>query len=82
VRPLLGLIFFDDRQQMWVEMFTATGQQYDVYDQTGALIGTVEGLPATSGIEPSVVAGRIALVVPDSLGEQVVHVFQIRTVER
>ena len=82
VRPLLGMIFFDDRQQMWVEVFTEGGQQYDVYDSAGTLLGTVNGLPATSGIEPSVAVGRIALVVPDSLGEQVVHVFRIRTAVR
>ena len=64
------------------EVFTEGGQQYDVYDSAGSLVGTVNGLPATSGIEPSVAAGRIALVVPDSLGEQVVHVFRIRTALR
>ena len=78
VRPLLGMIFFDDEQRMWVEVFTATGQQYDVYDPKGSLVGTVNGLPPSSGIEPSVAAGRIALVVQDSLDEQVVHVFRIR----
>jgi len=59
-------------------VFTATGQQYDVYDPKGSLVGTVNGLPPSSGIEPSVAAGRIALVVRDSLDEQVVHVFRIR----
>jgi hypothetical protein len=75
------MIFFDDRQRMWGEVFTVAGQPYDVYDSVGDLLATVHELPATSGIVPSVAADRIVLVVPDSPGEQGVHVCRIRTAE-
>lgn len=76
-QPTLGMIFFDDVGQMWVEVLSALGLQYDVFTSEGQLRASVRGLPSTAGIEPSVTAGRIALVVADSLGEQLVHVFSV-----
>lgn len=56
-QPMLGMIFFDDVGQMWVEVQSARGVQYDVFTEEGRLHATVDGLPPTSGIEPSVAAG-------------------------
>lgn len=77
-KPILGMIFFDDVGQMWVEVTSERGLAYDVYSPKGELRTTVRGLPPTSGIEPSVVAGRIAFVVVDSLDQELVQVYRIR----
>ncbi len=76
-KPVLDRLLFDDEGRLWVEVLTASGRQYDVHDPDGRLIATVTGLPPAGSIEPSVVAGRIALVVPDTSGVAFVQVHRI-----
>ncbi len=76
-KPVLKSMFTDDEGQLWVEVLTASGLVYDVFGMDGRLRASVHGLPPSSGIDPSVVAGRIAIVVKDSLDVQSVRVFRL-----
>lgn len=76
-KPVLKSMFTDDAGQLWVEVETAKGLVYDVFSMDGTLLASVSGLPPSGGIDPSVVAGRIAIVVKDSLDVQSVRVFRL-----
>lgn len=76
-KPPLKSIFTDDSGQLWVEVLTADGLVYDVFGMDGTLRASVRGLPPSGDIDPSVVAGRIAIVVKDSLDVQSVKVFRL-----
>lgn len=76
-KPPLKSIFTDDAGQLWVEVLTADGLVYDVFGMDGTLRASVRGLPPSGDIDPSVVAGRIAIVVKDSLDVQSVKVFRL-----
>lgn len=76
-KPPLKSIFTDDEGQLRVEVLTADGLVYDVFSMDGTLRASVRGLPPTGDIDPSVVAGRIAIVVKDSLDVQSVKVFRL-----
>lgn len=76
-KPVLKSMFTDDANQLWVEVETAEGIVYDVFGMDGTLRASVSGLPPSGDIDPSVVAGRIAIVVKDSLDVQSVKVFRI-----
>lgn len=77
-KPVLKSMFTDDEGQLWVEVETAKGPVYDVFSMDGTLLASVSGLPPSGDIDPSVVAGRIAIVVKDSLDAQSVKVFRLR----
>lgn len=77
-KPVIESMFVDDEQMLWVEVLTANGRVYDVFGADGRLRANVEGLPPSNGIDPSVVAGRVAIVVKDSLDVQSVQVFRLR----
>jgi hypothetical protein len=76
-KPIIAWLALDDKGQLWVEALTADGRIYEVFGPDGILRATVTGLPASGGIDPSIVAGRIALVVPDSTGADRVLVFRV-----
>lgn len=76
-KPVLKSMFTDDAGHLWVEVETAKGLVYDVFSMDGTLIASVSGLPPSGDIDPSVVAGRIAIVVKDSLDVQSVKVFRL-----
>lgn len=77
-KPVLAHLFTDHEQQLWVELLSAEGRFYEVFDGDGRLRARVTGLPPSLGVDPSVVADRAAFVVADSLGVQSVQVFRIR----
>jgi hypothetical protein len=77
-KPMLEAMFVDDEGQLWVQVLTAKGRIYDVFGMDGRLRASVTGLPPTGGVDPSVVAGRIAFAVEDSNDVQTVQVFRIQ----
>lgn len=81
-KPVIERMFYDDVGQLWVETHTVSGRSYDVFAPTGRLVGSVSELPASEAVEPSVVAGRIAIVVPDSVGFNTIQVFHIRAAQK
>lgn len=76
--PILYSVFSDDADHLWVEARGLAGVVYDVFAANGEFIASVSGLPASDGTVASVLGGRIAVVVADSLGEQRVRVYRIR----
>jgi len=81
-KPPLAFMFYDHEGRLWVELTTPSGTRFDVFDEAGRLLATVEGLPSTSGIDPSVRNDRIALVQRDSLEATVVGLYRLRTAAR
>lgn len=77
-KPLVNWLVADDEGNLWVESATAEGHAWEVFDADGMLIASVRGLPSANGIDPSIRAGRIALVVPDSNDIPRVQVYRIR----
>lgn len=78
VKPVLEFFFVDDGGRLWVEYLTAEGTRYDVLEPDGTLVATVEGLPSSRGIDPSVAGDRIAMVGRDSAEIPVVRVYRLR----
>lgn len=76
-KPPLVHLFLDDVGRLWVELTTATGPQYDVFDGDGRLRATVTGLPPTGGVDPSVAGERVAFVSRDADEIPLVRVFRV-----
>jgi hypothetical protein len=76
-KPPLAWLFYDDRGRLWVETVTPDGPRYDVFAESGALLGSVTGLPASVGIDPSVARQRVAIVGKDSADTPIVRVFRL-----
>jgi hypothetical protein len=68
---------YDDRGRLWVETVTPDGPRYDVFAESGALLGSVAGLPASGGVDPSVAGQRVAIVGKDSADTPIVRVFRL-----
>ncbi len=77
-KPIVSWIVLDDGGQIWVEALTESGPAFEVFGLDGRLRATVTGLPSAHGIDPSIMAGRIALVVPGVDDIPQVKVFRIR----
>lgn len=77
-KPPVAHLFLDDTGRLWVERTTADGPRYDLYSESGILLATVVGLPASDGIDPTVAGDRIAFVSHDSEGTPVVRLFRVR----
>jgi hypothetical protein len=77
-KPPVQWIFHDDEGQLWVEVLTSSGLQYDIFGPDGALRATVRGLPASDEVDPSVVAGRIAFAVKGEDDTRAVRVYRLR----
>jgi hypothetical protein len=76
-KPALRTIFFDDADRMWVEVVTAEGFSFDVFDPRGAHLGHLRA-PARQRSVPTYVRGdRLVLVTADSNDVQAVRVFRI-----
>lgn len=71
--PPLRSITLDDEGRMWVERRTADGFGYDVFDQSGKLIGELAVPERDEGVPAYVRNNRLYLVTVDSAGGQVVH---------
>ena len=76
--PALAWLALDDVGRLWVEVITSEGPRYDIFGADGVLLATVTGLPSAGFIDPIIVDGRIALVVPDSNGVHRVQVYRIK----
>ena len=76
-KPPLAWLFYDDRGRLWVETVTPDGPRYDVFAESGALLGSVAGLPASGGVDPSVAGQRVAIVGKDSADTPIVRVFRL-----
>lgn len=76
-KPLLQFLFHDADGGLWVEVTTADGSRYDVFDGAGALTRSIEGLPPSRGLDPSVRGDRVAMVVRDSLDIPQVRLYRI-----
>lgn len=80
-KPPLAFMFYDHDGRLWVELTAPAGTLFDVFDAAGRLLATVEGLPPTGGIDPSVRNGRVA-VVRDSLDVRTVALYRLQTAAR
>jgi hypothetical protein len=78
VRPVVQRMFVDDEGLLWVETYGGAEGVYEVFGEDGSLRATVGGLPPSGGVDPSVVAGRIALYAPDSNDVPRVRVYRLR----
>jgi len=76
-KPPLAWLFYDDRGRLWVETVTPDGPRYDVFAESGALLGSVTGLPATGGVDPSVARQRVAIAGKDSADIPIIRVFRL-----
>lgn len=77
-KPLIVSMFHDDVNRLWIELVTADGSRYEVFDLEGRLIAKVAGLPPTGGIEPGVAGDRIAIAGSDAGDVPAVRIFRLR----
>ena len=76
-KPALRTIFFDDAERMWVEVVTADGHSFDVFDERGAHLGNMRAPARQRSVPPYVRGDRLYLVTTDSLDVQSVKVLAI-----
>ena len=76
-KPALRAIFFDDAERMWVEVVTAEGHSFDVFDARGAHLGNMRSPGRQRSVPPYVRGDRLYLVTTDSLDVQTVKVYGI-----
>lgn len=76
-RPPLRDLVYDDEGRLWVDAAVPGGFRFEVFAADGRLLGAVEAPRRQTSVEPSVVAGRLAVVDADSLGVQYVRIFRI-----
>lgn len=77
-KPPVEWIFLDDEGRLWVQVLTADGRAFDVFGSDGVLEATVTGLPSAGDVDPSVVNGRVAIVVRDSNDVASVVLYRLR----
>ena len=75
--PIISRIFYGDGGRLWVETASPQGARYDIFDPTGRLLATVDGLPHSGEVAPSVAGDRIALVGTGPSGVPVVRVYHL-----
>ncbi len=76
-KPAVRSFFFDPNGRLWVEVYTTAGFAFEVFDEEGLLVGTVDLPERDESVEPHVRSGRLVLVEKDSLDIQYVRVFEI-----
>ena len=76
-KPALRTIFFDDAERMWVEVVTAEGHSFDVFDERGIHLGNMRSPARQRSVPPYVRGDRLYLVTTDSLDVQSVKVLGI-----
>ncbi len=77
-KPVLNWIFLDGAGKLWVEVQTIEGIRYDVFETTGRPLASVDGLPPSGELDPTVAGNRAAFVVVDSTTDvSSVRVFRI-----
>ena len=79
VKPVLNWLFLDGEGRLWVEVESSEGIRYDVFDDAGRPVASVDGLPRSDGLDPSVTGRRAAFVVHDSTTDAAaVRVFRLQ----
>jgi hypothetical protein len=79
VKPVLNWLFLDGEGRLWVEVESSEGIRYDVFDDAGRPVASVDGLPRSDGLDPSVTGRRAAFVVRDSTTDAAaVRVFRLQ----
>ena len=79
VKPVLNWLFLDGEGRLWVEVESSEGTRYDVFDESGRPVASVDGLPRSEGLDPSVTGRRAAFVVRDSVTDvSAVRVFRLQ----
>jgi hypothetical protein len=76
-KPAFRTIFFDDAERMWVEVVTADGHRFDVFDADGVQLGNLRSPGRLESVPPYVRGDRLYLVTTDSLDVQSVKVFRV-----
>ncbi|MEX0909390.1 MAG: 6-bladed beta-propeller [Gemmatimonadaceae bacterium] len=76
-KPALIDIFFDSDQRMWVEVTTAAGRAFDVFDVMGRQLGRVPISDEKRNAPPYARGNRLYLVAADSLDVQTVRVYEL-----
>ena len=76
-KTAIRAIFFDDAERMWVEVTTAAGHSFDVFDSSGAHLGSMASPGRQASVPPYVRGDRMYLVSTDSLDVQSVKVLGI-----
>ena len=75
--PIISRIFYDEAGRLWVETASPGGARYDIFDPTGRLLATVDGLPHSGEVAPSIAADRIAFVGTGPSGVPAVLVYHL-----
>lgn len=79
VKPVLNWLFLDGEGRLWVQVESSEGIRYDVFDDAGGPVASVDGLPRSEGLDPSVTGSRAAFVVRDSTSDvTAVRVFRLK----
>jgi hypothetical protein len=76
-KPAFATAFFDDRGRLWVEAWEMSGFRFDVFDTTGALVGSMPAPARDRAVRPYIRTGRLYYVALDSLDVPAVHVARI-----
>ncbi len=76
-KPAFRNLLVDLGGRLWVEAFTPSGLQWEIFDPEGRLIATVPAFEYLDRVAPSIRSGRVAWVEQDSLGVERVHVGRV-----
>ncbi|HSL72430.1 MAG TPA: hypothetical protein VK864_19435, partial [Longimicrobiales bacterium] len=70
-------VYFDDAGRIWVERRAGRGFAFDVFNDLGRLLGSVDTPAHVDDVAPYIRADRLYLVTSDSLDVRYVRVFAI-----
>ena len=76
-KPILANLAFDGEGRLWVEVHDTRGVRYDIYDDTGAEVASVTGLPPSGEVDPAFLGDRVALLLPDEGGFPRIGIYHI-----
>lgn len=78
VKPPVRDLLLDPSGRLWVEAITLDGPFWEVFDPPGILVGRVPPFPRGDRTAPSITDRHIVAVHTDSLGVELVTVYEIR----
>jgi len=78
-KPILAALFYDPEGRLWVEVRTAQGPRYDVYDSDRKVVASVNGLPSSGEVDPAFLGDRIAIVLPSEEGFSRIGIYRTVT---
>ena len=82
MKPVLNWLFLDGEGRLWVEVESSEGIRYDVFDDAGRPVASVDGLPRSEGIDPSLTGRRAAFVCAIRYRRRRVRVFRLQPPEQ